>query len=106
MDNIHSVAYELTAAAGASGEAAAYTVTPGRKFIVNNVTFVFPVGVWIQRGTEKIIPKSGYVVGDGHRISLLANVEFEGGSTIVVGYNNTDSTNSHKALIILEGVLK
>ena len=112
MDNIHSVAYELTAAAGASGEATAYTVTPGRKFIVNNVTFVFPVGsgfslrVWIQRGTEKIIPKSGYVVGDGHRIPVLANIEFEGGSTIVVGYNNTDATESHKALIILEGVLK
>jgi len=112
MDNIHPVAYELTAAAGASGEAAAYTVTPGRKFIVNKVTFVFPVGsgfalrVWIQRGTEKIIPKSGYVVGDGHRIPLLANVEFEGGSSIIVGYNNTDATDSHKVLVILEGVLK
>ena len=112
MDNIHSVAYELTAAAGESGEAAAYTVTPGRKFIVNNVQFVFPVGsgfslrVWIQRGTEKIIPKSGYVVGDGHRISLLANVEFEGGSPIIIGYNNTDPAESHKVLVILEGVLK
>jgi len=112
MDNIHVVAYELTAAAGASGEAAAYTVTSGRKFIVNSVQFVFPVGsgfalrVWIQRGTEKIIPKSGYIVGDGHRIPLLANVEFEGGSSIIVGYNNTDSANSHKALIIIEGVLK
>ena len=112
MDNIHTVAYELTAAAGASGEAAAYTVTPGRKFIVNKVTFVFPVGsgfalrVWIQRGTEKIIPKSGYVVGDGHRIPLLANVEFEGGSSIIVGYDNTDTTDSHKVLVVLEGVLK
>jgi len=112
MDNIHVVAYELTAAAAESGEAAAYTVTAGRKFTVNKVQFVFPVGngfalrVWVQRGTEKIVPREGYVVGDGHCISLLANIEFEGGSSIIIGYNNTDPANSHKALIILEGVLQ
>jgi len=112
MDNIHVVAYELAAAAGESGEAYAYTVTAGRKFTVNKVQFVFPVGngfalrVWVQRGTEKIVPKEGYVVGDGHRIPVLANIEFEGGSSIIIGYNNTDPANSHKALIIFEGVLQ
>jgi len=112
MSGRFSVGYELTAPAGSSGEAVAYTVIAGRKFRLKRVTFAFPAGsgfnlrLWLQRGNEKVAPNVGYIVGDGNVISLEVDVEYESGSPVIVGYSNQDAANEHKALVILEGVIE
>jgi len=105
-------AYELNANAGASGKVDAVTIPSARNFTLRKVTFVFPTGsnfllqVRIMWGDDFVIPDKGYIVGDGNVIPVSADIKYQGGQAIIVWYNNTDTANSHKCLIIFEGVLE
>jgi len=111
MGEKYSVAYKLDASAGASGTVNAFSVVTGRKLTLEKVTFVFPAGsnfqlqVKLYRGEEQLIPNSGYIVGDGHAISISTDKTFESGQNVIVWYNNTDTTDAHSCLIVFEGVL-
>jgi len=108
----YTVAYELTAAAGASGTATVATVTSGRKLRLSRAHFIFPTGsgfnlqISLWSGAEKIIPDVGYIVGDGHAVAILCDKLIEGGHTVTAHYTNNDASNPHKCLIILEGALE
>ena len=109
MGSKYSIAYVVNAAAGAEGDFTAATIVAGRKFKLEEVTFVFPSGsgfqlqLYVKRGEEKVVPNEGYVVGDNSTITIECEVEFESESSVVVHYKNTDSANAHSALVVFEG---
>lgn len=109
---MYTVAYELTAAAGASGTTTVATVTSGRKLRLSRAHFIYPTGsgfnlrVSLWSGAEQIIPDEGYIVGDGHAVVVTCDKLIEGEHAIVAHYTNNDTGNSHKCLIVLEGALE
>jgi len=102
-------AYLLTAPAGATGVANAVQVPRGHKYKLNKTTFIFPPGsgfylqLKVLHGVMPVVPKEGYIVGDGHAITVECDEEYGGEEYIKIWYNNTDGSNSHQALIVFEG---
>ncbi|RLE42306.1 hypothetical protein DRJ16_05010 [Candidatus Woesearchaeota archaeon] len=99
---------QLTVAAGTSGTHDIAVAPEGRKLVLRKVTIAFPsgsegyLGIAVKYGARNIIPDSGYITGDDQKFEFTKTWTYEAGSPVKIAYNNTDSSYSHTAFIIVE----
>ena len=112
MNINYSYGHTVSASAGSSGEYSLLTIEATKTFILRKVTVHFPTGsgyylqIAIMRGSEQVVPKSGYITGDNNQITILCEEKFPSDSVIKVWYNNTDAANAHSCYVLVEGELQ
>ena len=104
-----TIAYELTAPAGTEGRVVAYTVPGGETFRLEKLILWTTSGtegslsLAVMRGERQIIPLYGYIKPTDQILTIECYEYFEEESKIVIYYNNEDTTNDHKAWLLLWG---
>jgi len=107
-----TVTYHITADPGASGRVAIFTVPGGRSFKHERTEVHFPVATYgelqlaLYHGANKVMPYSGYWVGDNTVVVDESTAEWGPNADIVLYYKNTSTTDTHEAFIVITGVLE
>ena len=108
----YDVTYLLTAPAGTKGFVEVFEVPPARRFHVQKVKVHFltstggQLGVALYYGNAQIIPRQGLIRGDSAKVELDADFTYVSGDKIILYYQNDDTSNDHKAFIVIEGELE
>ena len=106
-----SIAYYLSASAGAESDVVLYTVEAARKFITKSVYVHFPPGTYfelelgIYRGIRKIAPYKGVYRGDANVIEDEFIEDISSAERVILHYKNNSSTEVREAFIIVRGEL-
>jgi len=107
-----SVGRTITESAGGESDTTIYTVQAAKKLRITRVRVHFPSGqnyqlqVYIKRGLEQVIPKEGYLAGNGGSIPVECDEIFDSSSEVVVHTKNLDTANEQSCHVIIEGVLE
>ena len=99
----------INAAAGASGETTLYTESAARVLKNIKIQLRFPSGasdelrIRFLRGNRQISPESGYYAGDDIEYKMNLSEKLLSEDSLLVKYENTNTTESRKCYIFLEG---
>ena len=107
-----SIAYYLSAGAGASGDITLYTVEGARRFKTLSLYISFPSGTFgdlklsIFRGLKKIAPYEGDYQGDAMVIEDEFIEDISSAERVILHYENTNTSEVRDAYVIVRGVLE
>jgi len=107
-----SVAYYLSAAAGAEGDITIYEVEAARRFVTKSVYVAFPPGTYfelevsIYRGIKQIAPGRGTYRGDAQVIEDELDHDIASSERIILHYKNNNTTQIREAFILIRGELE
>jgi len=107
-----TITYHITADPDTSGRISIFEIPGGRSFKHERTEIHFPVATYgelqlaFYRGAEKVMPYEGFWVGDNTVITDESTVEWGPNTTIELYYNNTSTTDTHEAFIVITGVLE
>jgi len=99
----------VNASAGASGETILYTESAGRVLKNIKIQLRFPSGasdelrIRFLRGNRQISPESGYYAGDNIEYKMNLSEKLLSEDSLLVKYENTNTTEARKCYIFLEG---
>ena len=108
---IRNIVKVVEAAPGEEGQIEVFTVKDAQKFRIHRVMFHFPAGtgylleIALFYGLDQLCPDVGWATGDNNQYSLSEDKELTSGDKLIIKYKNNDTTNSHKALVVVEGEL-
>jgi len=104
-----SIAHLVDAALGSTDTEVAYTVSAGKRFVLEQVAVHFgnasnfDLAVRVNRGLEPVKPTHGtYRAGSG-TVRDKNQVIFSSGDEILVYYQNSHATEARKALVLITG---
>jgi len=104
-----SIAHFIEAAAAATDTEVAYTVSAGKRFVLEQVAVHFgaasnfDLAVRVDRGLEPVRPTKGtYRAGSG-TVRDKNQVVFSSGDEILVYYQNSHLLEVRKALVLITG---
>ena len=106
-----TITKELEVAAGSSGYLTLYTVPGGKTFRLKKTTVHFNddcdynLSLAIFFGVMKMVPTSGFLVGDNETIESSIEVVYPPDTDVKLYYSNTGSSTVH-ATVTLEGELE
>jgi len=112
MGRVISLAYKLTATAGASGEVTLYTVEAARVLTLKSLAVNWPGGqafkleLAFYRGAQQIAPVVGRFSGDNGWLNVPCDAVLQSGERLRLAYTNTDTVNPQSCLIIVTGELE
>jgi len=107
-----TIPYHLTASAGDSGFETIFTVPAGKKITILKTQIKFPSGtngelyLALYYGNTKVAPYTGYWVGDDWAFVDEMSSSYQGGDSIVLYYNNTNTTESKEAYLLITAELE
>lgn len=108
---VKTITYYLEASKGSKGDIVVYTVPAARRFRLQHIDVEFikdsnyELRLLFKRGIEQIVPSSGYIAADHSVIRVESDEELPSGSSLILSYENTNTTDARKALIIVTGLL-
>jgi len=86
-----------------------FEIDGGQTLNVKTITFDFPtdargyVFCSIYKGDTQVVPIRGEITVYSNWIKVNVNEKWESGTRIRIRVRNTDATNAHQVLIIVEG---
>jgi len=107
-----TIPYHLVASAGASGFEEVFTVPAGMKITILKTQIKFPSGTGgelylaLYYGNSKVAPYTGYWVGDDVLFVDEMSSSYQGGDSIVLYYNNTNTTEAKEAYLLITAELE
>lgn len=108
---LYTVAKKITVNAGSTVKYEFMTVPSARSLTIRRILIHFPTGsnytmlVSIYKGEEQVFPDQGTITGDNVLYAFETHLTFDGGSTVYVKVSNTDPTNAHSIVVVIEGIL-
>jgi len=106
-----SIAYYLSAAAGAEGDVTLYTVEAARRFRLQSALISFEsdsnyeLELSLLRGIRQILPSLGSYRAYKGNITDESNEELASGERLVLHYKNNNTTSARQALVLIRGEL-
>lgn len=99
----------INAAAGSSGQVTLYAESAGRVLKNIKINLKFPSGtndelrVRFLRGPKQVSPEAGYYAGDNIEYKINLSEKLRSEDSLIVYYENTNTTEARKCYIFLEG---
>jgi len=106
------IPYRLTADPAAEGFTTVYTVPPGAKLKLREVTVSFPIGTYgelevaLYYGETRGFPEERPITGDGVSVSKKVELNWFSQDEVRLWYKNYNTTQKRQAYLNLEGILE
>ena len=107
-----TIPYHLTASAGDSGFVELLTVPAGMKLTILKTQIYFPIGTYgelhleLWYGNSKVAPYTRYWSGDGCWVIDEMSSTWSGGDVIRLYYENTNTTETREAFLLITAELE
>ena len=106
-----SIPYFLSAAGGAEGTVAIYTVPGGKTLTITKAGIAFPVGTYfelelaLRYGDMQVLPEGATLKGDNMMWEKNCELKWFSGDDVILYYKNLNATEIREANLNLDGEL-
>jgi len=107
-----SIAYYLSAAAGAEGDITLYEVEAAKRFVTKSVYVSFPPATYFEleisvyRGIKQVAPYTNSYRGDAQVIEDEFIEDISSSERVILHYKNNNSTQIREAFVLVRGELE